>query len=281
MRNGAERPRAPHQTRFFGATAALLGLVAGLSAYALSTGDARDPHACGADLPCLVQGGAYLARPPVDWDGRSALPAVVFFHGWMHSASDVMRDERMARVMSDLGNLLVAPDGAGHSWSFPGSPSHYRDEFAFVRAVLDDVEARFPIDKRRLWASGFSQGGSMVWYAACFLGDRFAAFVPVAGDFWEPLPPNCPAGPASIRHIHGLVDETFPTRGRDVAEHSHQGDLWQGWALWLRTDGCIAPPDRVDTVRGMNCQIWAAQSCSSRHELALCLHDGGHVFNAE
>ena len=92
----------------------MLGLAAGLWAVALSMGDARDAHACGADLPCLVQGGAYLVRPPAGWDGRSALPAVVFFHGWMQSASDVMRDETMARVTSDLGVLLVAPDGTGH-----------------------------------------------------------------------------------------------------------------------------------------------------------------------
>ena len=31
----------------------------------------------------------------------------------------------------------------------------------------------------------------------------------------------------------------------------------------------------------MTCQTWAAKSCSSGHELALCLHAGGHVFNAE
>ena len=121
----------------------------------------------------------------------------------------------------------------------------------------------------------------MVWYAACYLGDRFAAFVPVAGDFWEPPPPTCPSGPASIRHIHGLADETFPTTGRPVPEHSHQGNLWQGWALWLRTDGCTAPPDRVNSVGGMTCQTWSANSCSSGHELALCLHAGGHAFNAE
>ena len=187
----------------------------------------------------------------------------------------------MARVMSDLGVLLVAPDGAGHTWSFPGSPGHYRDEFAFVRAVLDDVEARFPIDKRRLWASGFSQGGSMVWYAACFLGDRFAAFVPVAGDFWEPPPPELPLGTGVDPAYSRPCRRDLPDPGRAVAERAHQGDLWQGWALWLRTDGCAAPPDRVDTVGDMTCQTWAAQSCSSGRELALCLHDGGHVFNAE
>ena len=150
MRNDADRPGAAGRAPLFRATAVLVGLAAGLSAAALSTGGARDAHPCGADLPCLVEGGAYLVRPPAGWDGGSALPAVVFFHGWMQSARDVMRDDSMVRVMSDLSVLLVAPDGVGHTWSFPGSPGHYRDEFAFVRAMLDDVEARFPVDTRRM-----------------------------------------------------------------------------------------------------------------------------------
>ena len=43
----------------------------------------------------------------------------------------------------------------------------------------------------------------------------------------------------------------------------------------------MAPSDRVSTVGGMTCQTWAANSCSSGHGLALCLHAGGHAFNAE
>ena len=49
----------------------------------------------------------------------------------------------MARVVSDLGARLVAPDGAGRTWSYPGSPGHYRDEFAFIGAVLDDIGRRY------------------------------------------------------------------------------------------------------------------------------------------
>jgi polyhydroxybutyrate depolymerase len=205
----------------------------------------------------------------------------VFFHGWGQSAADIMRDEAIARVTSELGVLLIAPEGVEHSWSFPGSPERHRDEFAFVKAVLDDAETRFPIDRRRLWASGFSQGASMVWYVACFMGERFAAFAPVAGDFWRPEPTDCPSGPASIRDIHGLADKTFPIEGRLVREGHHQGNLWEGWALWRRIDGCMSPPGRVDTGEDLTCQIWAAESCLSGQELVLCLHSGGHVFKAE
>jgi polyhydroxybutyrate depolymerase len=192
-----------------------------------------------------------------------------------------MGDEAIERLMADLGVLLVAPEGIDHTWSFPDSPSQQRDEFSFIDAVLDDVEARFPVDTRRLWASGFSIGASMVWYAACFLGGRFAAFAPIAGDFWEPLPENCPSGPASIRQVHGLADETFPIGGRVVEERYRQGDLWQGLALWRRIDGCAAQPDDTYAARDMSCLTWSARSCSSGRELTVCLHSGGHVFAAE
>ena len=241
----------------------------------------RESLNCDPNAPCAVNGGVYVARPPEKWDGRAPLPALMFFHGRGQSAADVMRDEDIVRETSDLGVLLIAPDGEGHSWSVPGSPEHHRDEFAFINAVLDDAEARFPINPRRLWASGFSQGASMVWYVACFMGDRFAAFAPVAGDFWRPQPIKCPSGSASIRHIHGLADETFPLEGRLVHGDHRQGDLWQGWALWRQIDGCASSPDRVDLAQDMVCETWSASSCASGRELALCLHSGGHIFKAE
>ena len=37
--------------------------------------------ACGPDTDCVVEGGTYRVRAPSAWDGRSELPAAVFFHG--------------------------------------------------------------------------------------------------------------------------------------------------------------------------------------------------------
>lgn len=252
-----------------------------LLAATLAGAASAEIHACDFATPCAVENGSYLVRPPAGWDGRSALPVVVFFHGWQQSAGIVMQDETMARVLSDLGVMLVAPDGAGRSWSHPGSPSRDRDEFAFIRAVLDDVVQRFPVDRARLWASGFSQGGSMAWYAACYLGDRFAAFVTIAGDFWEPAPTVCPSGPASILHIHGENDQTVPMAGRAIGDRYRQSDLRSGWALWRRTDRCAEAPDRTETIADLTCTTWTGGRCESGRELMLCLHPGGHDFKAE
>jgi polyhydroxybutyrate depolymerase len=249
-------------------------LVAGLLAQQAAAGEAP----CVIEQPCAVAAGSYLVHQPKNWDGKSALPALVYFHAYRGSAADEMRNAEMIRFADETGNLLILPNGENGQWSFPGSPHPGRDEMAFVAAVLDDVEAKFPIDQTRLWASGFSIGGSMTWYAACYLGSRFAAFAPIAGSFWEPLPEHCPSGPANIRHIHGLTDRTVPLEGRTLRGGSiRQGDSWVGLALWKKIDGCKAEPARFEAEERpdrMICRVW--QGCTSGKELQLCLHPGEH-----
>jgi polyhydroxybutyrate depolymerase len=243
--------------------------------------------ACDARTPCAVEGGEYLARVPTGWDGKSPLPAVIFFHGYAGSAEAVMADEDLARVISEAGVLLVAPEGIQdprgmRTWSFPGAAHLSRDDFAFVARVVDDVEKRWPIDKRRLLASGFSVGGSMVWYVACRMPERFAGFAPVAGAFWVPEPETCPGGPVDLRHVHGLADQTVPMKGRSLRNGTlRQGDVLHGMSTWRRIDGCPDTPTREERMGALTCQTWSDKACSSGKELVLCLHQGEHEIEAE
>lgn len=237
--------------------------------------------ACDAATPCKVGQGFYLVRTPAGWDGRSPLPTAVFFHGYRGSAEEVMKDEGMGKALSDLGVMLVAPNGNDMSWSFPGAMKPGRDDFAFVGSVLDDVERRFPVDKTRLFATGFSVGGSMAWAIACRMGGRFAAYAPIAGAFWEPLPESCPGAPVSLRHVHGLADQTVPMKGRWVGQgRFKQGDVLESMAKLRRFDGCPAEPTRVEVSGTMECRTWSASACSSGRELVLCLHPGEHEIEA-
>lgn len=250
---------------------AALGVAAALSV-------ASPARACGESTPCAVAGGFYHVRPPPGWDGRTPLRVVVFFHGYQGSAGEVMADREMADALSSAGLALVAPDGEGRTWSYPGSPGRHRDEFAFVTAVLDDLERRFPVDRGRLLASGFSQGGSMVWNLACHLPGRFGGFAPIAGAFWKPLPSDCPAGPANIRHVHGTADATVPIAGRILRGGAFaQGDLHEGWRVWRGVNGCEAPVERT---REGDLACIVERRCASGRELRLCLHDGGHDVRA-
>ena len=247
-----------------------------LAAPALGRDAAAQPVCGGIDDPCQVDGGRYYLALPPGWDGAAPLPAAVFFHGWNSSGAAVMGNDGLRRRFADLGIALVVPDGRNNTWAHVGSPSSARDDVAFVDAVMADVEGRWPIERGRTWVTGFSQGGSMVWDIACYRGDEYAAFAPVAGAFWEPLPETCPGGPVHLRHVHGLGDGVVPMAGRPIREVFRQGDVEQGMAIWRGVNGCAAAPNRTVSVRDQRCAVWSG--CASGRELQLCLHDGGHVM---
>lgn len=252
------------------------GVAACAAAFAVLA--AAPAAACGPDSPCQVEGGQYLIRMPDAVAESGKVGAIVHFHGYRGHAGGVMANGSLGRQATDLGLALVAPDGAGRTWSFPGSPSRYRDEFAFVDAVMADLLQRFPIDPERVMATGFSQGGSMVWNLACHLPERFAGFAPVAGAFWTPLPDACASpGLPTLFHIHGTADRIVPLAGRAIRDIAKQGDVFDGVEVWLKP--LAAPPAPVAFRDGrFDCRRWGATTSGG---LELCLHGGGHEFRSE
>ncbi len=207
-------------------------------------GRADPVEACPGEQGCQVEGGHYRLVLP-DAAPAAPLPALMYFHGWQGSAEETAADPGLRALATRLGIALIAPDGAGRTWSYPGSPGRHRDEFAFVGRVLDDVAARFPVDSRRIMASGFSQGGSMVWYLACRTPERLRAFAPVAGAFWEPLPASCTGPRPALVHTHGTADGTVPLAGRALRSGFRQGDVFRslgdGGGFYHRS-GCALLP---------------------------------------
>lgn len=257
---------------------ALVGLLVG-GPMALAQAGAADKAgpACGVETPCTVASGSYRIRLPQHASGH--IGAIVYFHGYQGTAAETVADPGLAAVAERLGVALVAPDGIGRSWSFPGSPARNRDEFAFVGQVLADVTARFPIDPGRIMASGFSQGGSLVWYLACRIPQRFAAFAPIAGDFWEPLPDSCAAPRPKLVHVHGTADTTIPLAGRALHNGIRQGSLFRSLAVFAPAACTASWPELVARVptQGLLCQ--RATDCGGAL-LELCLHIGGHYADA-
>ncbi|MDQ0315988.1 alpha/beta hydrolase family esterase [Amorphus orientalis] len=241
------------------------------AAAAAGTMECPDPDGC------TVDGGSYRAYMPADLDGKSALPVLVYFHGWQGSAEGVMKNEGLKAAADELGVLLIAPDGADKTWSFPGSPSQERDETAFVDAVMDDVADRFPIDPDKTVATGFSMGGSMAWFVACDLGDRFAGFIPVAGAYWDPIPSDCASPVPNLVHVHGTSDTVVPMEGRPIREIYRQSDVEDSLATWTTKAGCDAEPVPA-SLGDLACRKWTG--CGTKL-IELCTHPGGHLIEPQ
>ncbi|MFV1967883.1 MAG: PHB depolymerase family esterase [Pirellulaceae bacterium] len=101
------------------------------------------------------------------------------------------------------GFLAVFPEGTPPDPSRParfiGNPQTWNDgskrsnlgaavrgvaDVEFVSAMLSDLSTRFKVDKRRVYATGFSNGASMTFRLARELSTAIAAVAPVAGADW-------------------------------------------------------------------------------------------------
>jgi len=236
--------------------------------------------ACGATTNCTIDGGAagerhYRIRMPRNHDGRQPVAALIYAHGYTGSARNAMRSSGFAALASELGVALVATKSASAGWTIPGSPHRARvkaDELAYYDRVLDDMIRRFPIDPNRIVATGFSEGGMMVWNLACHRSERFRAFIPVAGTFWQPAPETCTTPPANIIHIHGTRDPTVPLAGRQIRRF-RQGDVRRVLENYADFGGYRAA--KPVTTKTLSC----SKSRNGKGTLlALCLFDGGHTF---
>lgn len=234
---------------------------------------------CGKDAPCAISNGDYHMIAPPDWDGTTPLPALVFFHGHNSKASTVFRSKGLNEDFVNQGYLLIAPNGEARPGTgvqaWPGRiNSTARDDVAFTLAVIDDAASRVPIDRDRLYVSGFSAGGSMAWMMGCYAGDRFKAVVSVSGALRRPIPEaTCPAGPFSLMQIHGFADRQVPFEGRGIGNW-HQGDLFEALGLLRETNQCRSNPDEITIGDPFRCREWSA-SCGEG-AINFCEHDGGH-----
>ena len=224
------------------------------------------------DLPS----GHYLAALPSNWDGKTPLALVLFMHGYGESAAKVMAEPGLAAAATGQGALFIAAEGIDGGWTFRGGPRSGRDDIAFLHAVVDDAEQRWPIDRQRVVASGFSIGASMVWELACHAPLGFTAFLPVAGTFWEPYPETCEGSSVALRQVHGYNDHTFPLAGRRIGLLWHQGNTARGFEILRQLDHCSEQPDGMTMDGRLKCSNWS--TCGSGR-LQLCLHSGDHEID--
>jgi len=224
--------------------------------------------------------GTYRAVAPPNWDGKRALPLVLYLHGYREDSGMITGNGELVAAVTASGALLVVPDGVDKSWSHSGAPSHKRDDIAFLHGVVADAERRWPIDRARIFAAGFSIGGSMVWDLACHSATGFTAFLPFSGDFWLPYPERCETGPINLRHTHALNDHTFPMSGRPLfGGQFQQGDVHKGFAILQATDACATDPDRKLRDGDLDCESWT--NCGSGKQLEMCLHNGDHQIQPD
>jgi polyhydroxybutyrate depolymerase len=152
----------------------------------------------------------YLLYIPDMYDGSVDVPLLNVMHG-RNGASDRMLDYADFRPIADTAGVILVypqglPDNLGRThWNFNPSMDT-TDDIGFLDSLIRHLLDNYSIDQKRVYSTGFSQGGFMSFFLVCNLGHRLAGIGSVGGAVIDTS--NCYSGfPMPIIQIHGTSDD--------------------------------------------------------------------------
>jgi len=246
--------------------------------------DARSP---------LVDARPYDLYVPPGYHPGTPTPLVVMLHGYSADADLQEAYFRLRPVAEAKGFLYARPNGTVSNvglrfWNATDACCNLGhadvDDVAYLRAVIDDVAARYTVDPRRVYLIGHSNGGFMSHRLACELADRIAAIVSFAGDTWSD-PARCtPSRPVSILQVHGTLDAVIAYNGgRVVGADAPYPAAETTVAIWRTKNGCTghAAAGRLDVLPdllGDETEIDRATGCPAEGAVELwTMRGAGHI----
>lgn len=240
-------------------------LIAGLFASSAFAGEE-----CQLAVPCeLDSGRSYHVKVPDDWDGKTQLPVLTHFHGWQRTGALPVQHDRISGATRRRGVLLVAPNGNRKTWDFWDSET---DDVPFGTEVLEDVAKNYPIDKDRIFVSGYSFGSAMAWRYVCEDGNDVAALLAISGSLRQDV--QCPQAPRDVHHVHGTDDTVMDFPFGQCWDTTYPVKLWR---------------DKFDCGVGQDAGAWSVvdfltfqrttwEDCGSGQNVTLDIHPGGHFI---
>ncbi len=197
----------------------------------------------------------YLAHVPPGYDGAKAVPVVLVFHGGGGNAEQMPRFCGINDTADREGFLAVYPSGTGRAaklltWNAGNCCGYAQkqnvDDVAFVRTLLDDLARAARVDRKRVYATGMSNGAMLAYRLASELSDRIAAVAPVAGPMGTA---TCrPKRPVPVIHFHGTADRFAPFRGGRGEKSLSGTDFYSvehSVRAWVKANGCKETPTVV------------------------------------
>ncbi len=160
--------------------------------------------------------------------GVNATPgAVLLLHGGSGGSGERIRrfiGDELEQLADSNGFLVVYPDGIGGSWndcrigaSYPAKLNRV-DDTGFMGALIDHLVQAFGVDRQRVFAMGYSNGGHLAYRMALEMPGAIAGIAAFAA--------NLPAADAheyteaglalSVLVINGTSDQINPFDGGEV-----------------------------------------------------------------
>jgi polyhydroxybutyrate depolymerase len=208
-----------------------------------------------------VAGRPFLVVAPKVLAPGQRVPVLVVLHGLGGTPERIAGYYGLQALVDELGLVVAYPEGTEEArgtglfgrrlrfWNatdwccnFQGSTV---DDVAYLDSVLDDLAARYPVDGRRVYLMGLSNGGYMAHRYACDRAERVAAIASQAGAMWAD-PGRCrPSEAVAVLQLHGTEDVMVPYRGMPPRgpDGPSQPSARQTALDWVALDRCQPEAD--------------------------------------
>jgi polyhydroxybutyrate depolymerase len=244
-----------------------------------------------------------LHVPPAAMYGQP-LPLVLNLHGATQNA-------QLEEITSDMdpnadqnGYLVAYPDGtriatkltpdpvaknAQYGWNAGmccGLPvTRHINDVGFLEQVIADIAARTPVNLRRVYMTGISNGGMMAYAMAAEASDHVAAIASVSGQV--EIPTIHPTRAVPTMEFHSINDPIAKFNGTPNANPKLRLSVMEGIDQWVASDHCDRTPQTAAPLVGGAGTISAGETatlvtythCRSASTVALWRFTGsGHVW---
>jgi polyhydroxybutyrate depolymerase len=233
----------------------------------------------------------FMLHLPQGYQAGASYPAVFAFHGGMGDGNKIEGQAGLVPYSDRHGFIAVYPNSGETQWNDGRSTVQGKDDVGFIRALVDHLAANFGVDRRRLFATGPSNGGMMVQRLACDSTDLFRAYASVVANMPADYVGRCrPSRPVPLMLMNGTEDRLMPWAGGDIPGRGFI-DIGAGGTVisamqtldfWSTFDRCrrseMTPmPDRVND--GTRVFRHKLSQCNGNSEVMLYrVEGGGHTW---
>jgi polyhydroxybutyrate depolymerase len=129
------------------------------------------------------------------------------------------------------------------------------DDVGFIRALIGKMQARYHVNWNRIYVTGISNGGIIIYRIGADLSDTVATIAPVAGSsgrwaagdsvLWTI---SSSEQPVSVAILHGTADGHVPYDGELPTAANTKGayrylSVNESARFWVDRDGCRRVPN--------------------------------------
>lgn len=229
------------------------------------------------DLPpgnhsCSIDGRNFEIFVP-DVPGVVAMPLVIDMHPMLVPARMYKYLMRWRRVAKDNGFIVAFPSGKNLPYPQWNAGKYCcglaqilkPDDVGFIRDLVEHISSIKNVNRKKVYATGYSNGGGMSFRLGCEAADIFAAIAPIAQG--NPFPDCHPSRPISLINVRGVGDmpvfissiSRFPFSLYAAGPHP-EADI----ADWKEINQCVG--EQVDT--GRDCKTY--NQCAGGVEVTYC-----------